>query len=183
MTGFGKTGTCFASEQLTIQPDILCMSKALTAGLLPMGATSCTREVFDAFYSDDLAKGFFHGHTYTANPLSCAAALAALDLFHSEGIQDGIKQIGEWHQSFESEISDHAAVAATRRIGVILALDLALPVERYGQMRDRFYRFFLDQGVFLRPLGKTIYFLPPYVIRREELQQVYQATRKLLDVL
>jgi len=183
MTGFGKTGTCFASEQLTNQPDILCMSKALTAGLLPMGATSCTQEVFEAFYSDDLAKGFFHGHTYTANPLSCVAALAALDLYHSEKIQDGIRQIGAWHQSFESEISDHSAVASTRRIGVIFALDLDLPMERYGELRDRFYRFFLNQGVYLRPLGKTIYFLPPYVIRREELHKVYQATKKLLDEL
>ena len=183
MTGFGKTGTCFASEQLTHQPDILCMSKALTAGLLPMGATSCTQEIFEAFYSDELARGFFHGHTYTANPLSCTAALAALDLYHSAEIQEGIRLIGECHREFESEISSHQAVASTRRIGVILALDLAMPIERYGELRDRLYNYFLDRGVFLRPLGRTIYFLPPYVIRREELQKVYQATRELLDEL
>lgn len=181
MTGFGKTGSCFASEKLNCLPDILCMSKALTAGLLPMGATSCTANVFNAFYSEELARGFFHGHTYTANPLSCTAALAALDLYHSDHIQEGIRNIGEWHREFEEEAAAHKAVASTRRIGVILALDLDLPVPRYGKLRDRMYRHFLDHGVFLRPLGNTIYFLPPYVVQKEQMQAVYEATRVLLD--
>ena len=92
MTGFGKTGTDFASDQIRTKPDIICLAKALTAGLIPMAITSCTKEVYSAFYSDDLAKGLFHGHTYTANPLACTAALAGIELLRSEEIQSDIKR-------------------------------------------------------------------------------------------
>lgn len=183
MTGFGKTGTCFASEQLTTQPDMICLSKALTAGLLPMGATSCTQQIFEEFYSEELAKGFFHGHTYTANPLSCMAALAALEMLQSPEIQQGINNIANWHREFKSRISGHAGVASIRHIGVILALDLSESITRYGKMRDRLYQYFLSCGIFLRPLGNTIYVLPPYIIRRGEMERIYNAIEGLLEQL
>ncbi len=107
MTGFGKTGKHFASEYLNTQPDIMCLSKALTAGLIPMGLTTCTEDVYMAFYSDEVAKGLFHGHTYTANPLACTAALAALELLQTEEMQKNIQNIIQWHKAFDREIKNH----------------------------------------------------------------------------
>lgn len=181
MTGFGKTGTHFASAQLKTLPDIICLSKALTAGLLPMAITSCTAAVFDAFYGDDLSLGFFHGHTYTANPLACAAALAGLELLVSDPIREGIRHIEASHREFLGRIAGHPGVLASRQCGVILALDLDAPGPRYGAFRDRAMQFFLERGVYLRPLGNTVYLLPPYVIRQEELQTIYGAIEALLE--
>ncbi len=182
MTGFGKTGTCFASDQVTIKPDIICLSKALTAGLLPMAVTSCSEKVYNAFYDDAVHKGFFHGHTYTANPLACTAALAALELFRSDEMQGNIRRIIHKHREFDSRIKDHPRVATTRQTGVIYAIDLALNTDRYGSLRDRLYAYFMDQGIFLRPLGNTIYLLPPYVISDAELDRVYRAIEGCLQL-
>lgn len=183
MTGFGKTGKHFASDYLGIKPDIICMSKALTAGLLPMAVTSCSQEVYDAFYSDDMAKGLFHGHTYTANPLACAAALAGIDLLKSEDIQDNIGRVIQWHHAFDAEIKSHPKVAATRQLGVIYALDLNVAMERYGNLRDTIFQHFMDDGVFLRPLGNTIYILAPYIITKEQMQKIYNSIKSLLELL
>ncbi len=178
MTGFGKTETLFASEQPEEKPDIICMSKALTAGLLPMAATSCTEEIYQAFYSDELSKGLFHGHTYTANPLACTAALAALDLLQSEEVQAGRKHIMASHSSFLQELNTLERVRNARQCGVILAFELDTEMERYGNLRDELYRQFMDQGVFLRPLGNTIYTLPPYITGEEGLEMIYNAMKK-----
>ncbi|MEK6153190.1 adenosylmethionine--8-amino-7-oxononanoate transaminase [Flavobacteriaceae bacterium 3-367] len=183
MTGFGKTGTNFASDQITSKPDIMCLSKALTAGLVPMGVTSCTREVYDAFYSDEISKGLFHGHTYTANPLACTAALAGITLLQSDEIQSSIRRIMASHRQFDAEIKDHPKVAATRQTGIIYALDLKVEMERYGQLRDRLFEHFMDQGVFLRPLGNTIYVLAPYVISEEQLKRIYGSIKMMLEKL
>src|SRR5690606_34887138 len=183
MTGFGKTGSYFASDHMDVRPDIICMSKALTAGLLPMAVTSCTREVYNAFYSDDIAKGLFHGHTYTANPLACAAALAGIDLLRSEEIQQKIGEIMQWHRDFDSEIRDHPKVSATRQTGIIYALDLNVRMERYGNLRDRLFQHFMDCGVFLRPLGNTIYIQAPYITTREQMQKVYGSIKSALTIL
>lgn len=183
MTGFGKTGTPFASDQLQTKPDIICLSKALTAGLLPMAVTSCRQQVYDAFYSDELSKGLFHGHTYTANPLACAAALAGIHLLMAAETRDQIREITADHTTFDASIKGHPRVGATRQCGVIYALDLNLPMERYGQLRDRLYRHFMAQGVFLRPLGNTIYLVPPYCITKAQLQQVYDSIHSALDIL
>lgn len=183
MTGFGKTGTIFASEQLNTQPDIICLSKALTAGLLPMAVTTCTEEIFNAFYSDTLSHGFFHGHTYTANPLACTAALAGIELLLTDEIQAGIEMIATSHKTFLSRIENHPNVSDCRQCGVILALDLAYNASRYGNFRDRVMRFFMERGVFLRPLGNTVYLLPPYVISHKQLEEVYQTIEELLDQL
>ena len=181
MTGFGKTGRFFASDHLEHMPDIICLSKALTAGLVPMGLTTCSEEVYSAFYSDDIAKGLFHGHTYSANPLACTAALAALELLQSEEIQEGIRNIQGWHRAFELEMGEHPKVATTRSLGVIFALELKTEMERYGEQRSRLFEHFMERGVYLRPLGNTIYILPPYIIDREQMERIYDAIRSALD--
>ncbi len=157
MTGFGKTGKNFASEYLVEQPDIICMSKALTAGLLPMAITSCSQKIYDAFYADDISKGLFHGHTYTANPLACTAALAGIELLNSEEIQQNIQKVIQSHAGFLEEIKDHPKVTNPRQLGVIIAFELNVEMERYGNLRNKLFQHFMENGVFLRPLGNTIY--------------------------
>jgi adenosylmethionine-8-amino-7-oxononanoate aminotransferase len=183
MTGFGKTGKHFASDYVQTKPDIMCLSKALTAGLVPMGLTTCTEEVYMAFYSDDIAKGLFHGHTYTANPLACTAALAALELLQTDEIQTGIQNSIQWHQKFDAEIKNHPKVANTRQLGVIYALDLKVQMERYGNLRNKLFQHFMKQGVFLRPLGHTIYILAPFVTTKEQMQRIYGAIKSALDLV
>ncbi len=181
MTGFGKTGHHFASEQLAIQPDVMCLSKALTAGMLPMGVTACQQFIYDAFYADDISKGLFHAHTYTANPLACAVALKAIELLESEDIQTQIGFISNSHTAFKNKIETHSKVENIRHIGVILALDLKLNISRYGNVRDEIYNYFMSKGVYLRPLGKTVYIVPPYVISKEELSKVYKTIEDFID--
>ncbi|KAA2219525.1 adenosylmethionine--8-amino-7-oxononanoate transaminase [Maribacter flavus] len=183
MTGFGKTGKDFASDNLQNKPDILCLSKALTAGMFPLSITSCTQKVFDAFLSDEVAKGFFHAHTYSAHPLGCAAALAGLQLLNSSEILELRNYIASAHKTFVAKVANHPNVRNARSMGVILALDLNTETERYGNLRDRLYNFFMARGVLLRPLGNTIYVLPPYVITNDQLQRIYEVIYELLDSL
>ncbi|PNQ74936.1 adenosylmethionine--8-amino-7-oxononanoate transaminase [Hanstruepera neustonica] len=183
MTGFGKTGRYFASDYMQIKPDIMCLSKALTAGLLPMAITSCSQKIYDAFYSDDLKKGLFHGHTYSANPLACSAALAGIELLQSHVIQKNIQRIIESHRRFDSKIKSHPKVESTRQLGVIYALDLNIEMSRYGGLRDKLFQHFMNHGVFLRPLGNTIYILAPYVISDSELEKVYKSIQGALEIL
>ena len=182
MTGFGKTGKNFASEYMETKPDIICMSKALTAGLLPMAVTSCTQGVYDAFYSDELAKGLFHGHTYTANPLACSAALAGIELLTSEEIQEDIRRVIRSHQEFGERIKEHPKVANIRQTGVIFAFDLDVQMERYGNLRNQLFKHFMDEGIFLRPLGNTIYISAPFTISDEELTKVYKSIESALEI-
>ncbi len=181
MTGFGKTGKNFASEYLETQPDIICMSKSLTAGLVPMAITSCTQQLFDAFYSDDIAKGLFHGHTYTANPLACTAALSGIELLTSEEIQQDIKRVEEAHRQFGEKIKKHPKVKNLRQLGIIFAFELDVKMERYGNLRNHLFAHFMEQGVFLRPLGSTIYILAPYVIANKELEKIYSSIEMALE--
>lgn len=182
MTGFGKTGKNFASDYLQHKPDIICLSKALTAGMFPLSITSCSLEVYDAFLSDKVSKGFFHAHTFSAHPLGCVAALAGIELLNSPEILERRKYIEKSHQDFALEIETHAVVQEVRSIGVILAIDLKVQTDRYGSLRDTLYKHFMGQGVNLRPLGNTIYTLPPYVITNEQLRKIYDAIRDLLEV-
>ncbi len=183
MTGFGKTGKYFASDHMETKPDIICLSKALTAGLVPMGLTTCTENVYSAFYSDDIAKGLFHGHTYTANPLACAAALAALELLKTDEIQDNIQNIVQWHKKFDDEIKNHPKVASTRQLGVIYALDLNVKMERYGNLRDKLFKHFMDNGVFLRPLGNTIYILAPFITTKTQMECIYDTIKSAIEMV
>lgn len=183
MTGFGKTGKYFASDYMDTKPDIICLSKALTAGLLPMAITSCTQKIYDAFLSNDISKGFFHCHTYSANPVACATAIAGIELLTSTEIQNSINKIIDSHNAFEKRIKNHPKVKSTRYLGVIFALDLNTKMERYGNLRDKLLKFFMDRGVFLRPLGNTIYIQVPYVISEIELQKVYQVIEDALEIV
>jgi adenosylmethionine-8-amino-7-oxononanoate aminotransferase len=183
MTGFGKTGKHFASDYLSEKPDVMCLSKALSAGMVGMGITSCTKKIYKAFYADEVSKGLFHGHTYTGNPLACAAAIAGLELLQSQEIQESIKNIMSLNQMFADKMRKHHLIAEVRQIGVILALDLDIEMERYGNARDEMFRYFMSKGIFLRPLGKTIYILPPYVITEAQLAKIYAAIEGYLKVL
>jgi adenosylmethionine-8-amino-7-oxononanoate aminotransferase len=180
MTGFGKTGTYFASDQMGAKPDVMCLSKALTGGIMPMAITSCTSDVYDAFYDDELAKGLFHGHTYSGNPLGCAVASAAIDLLTSEEIQENIKRITTSNLAFKTKIESHPSVAAVRTKGVILAIDLAIEMERYGNKRNEMFQWFWQRGLFLRPLGKTVYIVPPFTSSKEEMDFVYELLEEFL---
>lgn len=183
MTGFGKTGKHFASLYMQTPPDIMCLSKALTGGLLPMALTTCSQNIYDAFYSDDIGKGLFHGHTYSANPLACTAALAGIELSQSDAIQKQIQTISASHDEFGNRIKTHPKVKSIRQLGVIFALDLNIKMERYGNLRDTLFKFFMDNGVFLRPLGSTIYIQAPYVITKKQLEKVYRVIEDALEII
>ncbi|MCC1485278.1 adenosylmethionine--8-amino-7-oxononanoate transaminase [Winogradskyella immobilis] len=183
MTGFGKTGRHFASDYIDTKPDIICLSKALTAGLVPMAITSCSQNIYDAFLSNDIAKGFFHCHTYSGNPIACVAAIASIELLTSKETQDNIQRITESHTVFNIRIKNHPKVKSTRQLGVIFALDLDTNMQRYGSLRDQLLKFFMDRGVFLRPLGNTIYIQVPYVITNAQLEKVYATIEAALEIV
>ena len=183
MTGFGKTGKNFASDYLENKPDIICLSKALTAGMFPLSITSCSQAVFNRFLSDEVHKGFFHAHTFSAHPVGCAAALAGIELLNSPEIVERRKYIESAHNSFAAIIEKHEKVGNVRVMGVILAIDLNIQMERYGNLRDDLYNFFVERGVLLRPLGNTIYVLPPYVITNSELQKIYETITAALETI
>ena len=181
MTGFGKTGKNFASLHLETYPDIICMSKALTAGMVPKAITSCTEEVYQAFYSDDIGKGLFHGHTYSANPIACAAALAGIELLQTEEMQANIQRVIKLHENFDKHIKNHPKIASTRQCGIIYAIDLNVEMERYGNLRDKLLNFFLDNELFMRPLGSTLYISAAYVITDKQLQKIYDKIEFLIE--
>ncbi|MGG7036044.1 MAG: adenosylmethionine--8-amino-7-oxononanoate transaminase [Flavobacterium sp.] len=185
MTGFGKTGKFFASDYLTEQPDMLCLSKALTGGTIPMALTTFAQEIFDGFYDEDVNKALFHGHTFTANPTGCAAALASIALLESKSVQKDIRRINQSHLNFEQKIKTHPKVRTTRVLGVIFALEIKTESNEsyYGTMRNRLYNFFIENGIVLRPVGNTVYILPPYIITEEQLQKVYVTIEKAVDFI
>ncbi|WP_299221424.1 adenosylmethionine--8-amino-7-oxononanoate transaminase [uncultured Aquimarina sp.] len=183
MTGFGKTGKNFASEYIETKPDIISMSKALTAGFVPMAVTSCTQEIYNAFLDDSIGKAFFHAHTYSANPIACSVAIAGIELLGSEEIQKNIETIIKSHADFDTKIKNHPKVRTTRQKGVIYALDLNIEMDRYGKKRYEIFDHFMRHGVCLRPLGKTIYILPPYVITKDQLNKIYDTILMLLSSL
>jgi adenosylmethionine-8-amino-7-oxononanoate aminotransferase len=183
MTGFGKTGKNFASEYIETKPDVMCLSKSLTAGIAAMSITSCSQSIFDAFLNDDISKGFFHAHTYSANPLACAAAIAGIDLLSSKEIQEDIKRIERHHRNFSEKIKIHPKVSSVRQLGVIFALDLNVQMDRYGELRNKIFNHFMGDGVFLRPLGNTIYILPPFVIENEQLEKIYASIENVLSII
>jgi len=181
MTGFGKTGKNFACEYLEHSPDIMCLSKALTAGMFPLSITSCTQTIFDRFLSDQVHKGFFHAHTFSAHPIGCAAALAGIELLSSPEILERRIAIEKAHQQFAAEIENHTKVKEVRCLGVIVAVDLNIEMSRYGNLRDQLYQFFIKRGIAIRPLGNTVYVLPPYVITDRQLKTVYEAIKEALE--
>jgi len=183
MTGFGKTGTNFACDQLQSKPDIMCLGKALTAGMFPLSITSCSEKIFSRFLSEEVHKGFFHAHTFSAHPLGCVAAIAGLKLLNSTEMLEKRNYIESAHQKFAAQVENHRKVKEVRCKGVILAIDLNVEMERYGKVRDALYQFFMERGVALRPLGSTIYVLPPYVIAKDTLNKCYIVIEEALNKL
>jgi adenosylmethionine---8-amino-7-oxononanoate aminotransferase len=183
MTGFGKTGKTFACNFLTQQPDMICLSKALTGGTIPMAVTTFTRQIFDGFYDENTNKALFHGHTFTANPTGCAAAIASISLLQTKEMQDNIKRIHESHLYFENTIKSHNKVKTTRVLGVIFALEVKTDTKEsyYGNLRNKLYNLFIQNGIILRPIGNIVYILPPYVITNKQLEKIYKTIQNVLN--
>jgi adenosylmethionine-8-amino-7-oxononanoate aminotransferase len=182
-TGFGRTGKPFACDHVTEQPDIMCFSKGLTGGTMALGLTTCTQQIYDAFLSDDRLKTLFHGHSFTANPVACSAALASLDLFMETSTTENIKRIETAHRQFALKIKDHPKIKTARQIGTILAMEWQTGnnTSYFNSLRDTLYRYFLEAGIILRPLGNIIYILPPYCITNEELTYIYSKIEQALS--
>jgi adenosylmethionine-8-amino-7-oxononanoate aminotransferase len=181
MTGFGRTGTTFAVNQTEAKPDLICLSKGLSGGTLPLSLTTCTNDIFDAFLGDDLQAAFLHGHSFTGNPIGCTAAIASLDLLEKKECQIAIKNIAKSHEIFAKQINSIEIIKDIRQTGTILAIELKSDSSGYASsVRHKLYQDFLDQGVLLRPLGNVIYILPPYCIKEKELKKVYNAIENQL---
>jgi adenosylmethionine-8-amino-7-oxononanoate aminotransferase len=174
LTGFGRTGKMFACNVAGIVPDVMCLSKGITGGFLPMGATVCSDRVEGPFRSKNRLHTFYHGHSYTGNALACAAANASLQIFEDEQVFDRIEVIAEVNAERLEEFRGHPKVGDVRQIGTMGAIELRANDAGYlSSMRTKLYRYFIDRGVLLRPLGNVVYVLPPYVITRQELHFVY----------
>ncbi len=185
MTGFGKTGKTFACDYLVNKPDMMCLSKAFTGGTIPMAVTTFTQEIFDGFYDEDVNKALFHGHTFTANPTGCAAALASISLLQTSEMQANIQRVSQQHLQFQEHIKNHPKVKTTRVLGVIFALEIKTENEEsyYGDFRNKLYNFFIESGIIMRPVGNIVYILPPYVIPNEQLEKVYLTVEKALEMI
>jgi adenosylmethionine---8-amino-7-oxononanoate aminotransferase len=185
MTGFGKTGKTFACDFLNEKPDMMCLSKALTGGTIPMAITTFTQDIFDTFYDEDINKALFHGHTFTANPTGCAAAIASLELLQTNEMQDNIARVNKSHLAFQKHIESQPKVTTTRVLGVIFALEIQTEsaVSYYGSLRNKLYDFFIENGIILRPVGNIVYILPPYIITDVQLQKVYKVVEKALEIV
>ncbi|MBN8706235.1 MAG: adenosylmethionine--8-amino-7-oxononanoate transaminase [Bacteroidetes bacterium] len=182
MTGFGRTGKWFACNHEEVFPDIVCLSKGLTGGFLPMSITMCTEEIYEQFLSDDRMKAFFHGHSYTANPIACAAANASLDVFEEEKTLEKIVAIENLHQSRLKDYENHPLVADARIQGTIFAVEIKNPDGGYfSAIGPKLYDFYLKNGVLLRPLGNTVYILPPFCISPENLGKIHDLILESLN--
>ncbi len=183
MTGFGRTGDFFASDFLEQKPDIICMSKGITGGVMPLGATACAQFIYDAFLSEDKMKTFFHGHSYTANPTACSAALASLDLFDLPETLDNIRRIGQQHNLFLQKIKSHKALIEVRQLGTIIAFEIKTSERTHylNSLAEHISDFFISRGIILRPLGNVLYILPPYCISNEDLEYIYNAVEEFLN--
>lgn len=176
MTGFGRTQTLFACEQLEFAPDMICLSKGLTGGFLPLGVTSCTQKIYEAFLGDSLKQAFLHGHSYTANPIACSSALASLDLLQDVVCYQQRELINRAHENFCLSWKHHSKLKRCESIGTILAIEYhSDSTSTYLEAsKTDLYHFFLDKGVLIRPLGNVLYILPPYCIQLNELQLIYE---------
>jgi len=182
-TGFGRTGKMFAVDNIHHKPDIICISKGITGGFLPMGVTLCRQFIYDAFYSDDRSKALYHGHSYTGNPIACAAACASLDLFTDETFER-ILSIEKLHRQFSEKIKNNKTVKNARVTGVILAVEInSENVSGYfNSLRDEIYSFFIKKGIIMRPLGNVMYIVPPYCITDEQLAECYIAIEEFVAI-
>ncbi|GAB3363677.1 adenosylmethionine--8-amino-7-oxononanoate transaminase [Lysobacter rhizosphaerae] len=185
--GFGRTGTLFACEQVGIQPDLLCLSKGLTGGAMPLAAVLATQSIYDGFLDDSRERAFLHSHSYTGNPLACAAALASLDIFGSDDVLARNRATAERMRDLAQPLAAHAHVADVRQAGMIVAFELTkkgdkrAPFDPAARVGLRAYRAALARGVLLRPLGDILYWMPPYCIDDDALRLLADVTRHAID--
>ena len=186
LTGFYRTGKPFAGDYLSEKADIICLSKALTGGTMALGVTACTQDIYDAFVSDDKSKTFFHGHSFTANPLACTAALASLNLLQRDVCRQQIGEIVNQQKHFLNKLrfyEDKNVIKNLRHLGTILAFEVNT-TEKDDYLHNIgivFTKYCLTNGVYLRALGNTIYIMPPYCITQQQLQQVYNVIEDILE--
>ena len=176
--GFGRTSTMFACEQAGVQPDFICLSKGITGGYLPLSCVLTTDDIYAAFYADETARGFLHSHSYTGNPLACRAALAVLDIFEQDRVLETNRARAERFSVLLEPVKGHHRVRHFRNRGMIWAFDVADATPGFS---TRAYQAALKNGVLLRPIGKTVYFMPPYVIGEEEMMQMAATALSILD--
>ena len=179
MTAWGRTGTLLACEQANVVPDILCLSKGLTGGAVPLAVTMATRPIFDAHRSDDRAKMFFHSSSYTANPIACAAAVANLEIWRDEPVLERVSDLGDRQQV---RLDAFSGVAGKRRIGTIAAMEVPVGDRGYlAAIAPRLLRHCQERDVLLRPLGNTVYVMPPYCIDDADLHHVYATLAEAIE--
>jgi adenosylmethionine-8-amino-7-oxononanoate aminotransferase len=180
MTGFGRTGTFFACERAAVEPDLLCLSKGITGGYLPLSCVLSTDEVYAAFYDEDVARGFLHSHSYTGNPLACAAANAVLDLFDREHVIDkNALAAARWTERARA-LAAHPRVSDFRHLGMIWAFEVETNDPAFAQ---KAFALALARGVLLRPIGRTVYFMPPYILADAEFSMLVDAGLAIADTL
>ncbi|MBK9217183.1 MAG: adenosylmethionine--8-amino-7-oxononanoate transaminase [Uliginosibacterium sp.] len=176
--GCGRTGRFFACEAAGIWPDFLCLSKGISGGYLPLSLVLSTDAIYQAFYADDLSRGFLHSHSYTGNPLACTAALATLELFRTEHVLESLPQRASWLAQAAEPLAAHPAVKHLRQQGMILAFDVATPHSGFAR---HFHAHALEEGLLLRPIGHTVYWMPPYVLDEAQCQALGEKTLRALD--
>ena len=184
MTGFGRTGDLFACLKSATSPDILCLSKGLSGGCLPLAVTLATEDIYRAFYSNDANKTLFHGHSYTGNPLACATGLASLELLEQN--PESFRAMEHQHRCYlEKWLGGHPKVEQVRTCGTIAAMEVKTDDQNgyFNAIAPILRTRFLEEGFLLRPLGNTLYLMPPYCITPSELESIYQAIRRVLDNL
>jgi len=182
LTGFGRTGRMFACEHAGIRPDLVCLSKGLTAGYLPLGATAATEAIYEAFLSEDRGRTFFHGHSYTANPLACAVGLASLAVFREDGVLARVQALERQLRAGLEPLRRLPWVGDVRVIGGVGVLELASSEAGYlASAGPRLYQEFLSRGLLLRPLGNVVYFLPPYVITEAQADWALEQIRGVIE--
>ena len=180
MTGFGRTGTMFAFNQTNIVPDIICLSKGLTGGSIPLAVTVCKQEIYDAYLSKDKAKMFFHSSSYTANPIACAAANANLEIWQNTDVLADVKRVNDFYY-MQLERFKHLPAKNVRILGDIFAFDVEKSGNDYvSSVGVKLYDYYRKNGVLLRPLGNTVYIMPPYCISNESLIKVFDVIEKSL---
>ena len=174
--GFGRTGSFFACEQAGIWPDMLCLSKGITAGYLPLSVVMTTDRIYSAFYDTDIARGFLHSHSYTGNPLACRAALASLELFRLHDVINQNRIIsGKINLALES-LKQHFCVRHFRNRGMIWAFDAVMTPEKQATFPRRFFETALKHELLMRPIGNTVYLMPPYILNDTDIEQLTEKT-------
>ncbi len=178
--GMGRTGTMFACEQAAITPDFLCLSKGITGGYLPLSVVMTTDEIYRAFYADEVARGFLHSHSYSGNPLACRAALATLDIFAQDHVLAANRNKADYFNRIALPLRDHPAVKNFRNCGMIWAFEVDSPHADFAQ---RCFMLALEQELLLRPMGHTVYFMPPYIISETEMDMLVARTLNIIEEL